>query len=287
MLSDNEKMAQLIVSLYELTDVRANVLDAEGRDLYISNEGTEFCRMIQSTPEGLEKCRECDRKALADCGDGEKVMFYRCHAGLCEAVKPLRAEGRVMGYLLFGEYLDTTSRLRQWESTLRGLDWYQGDREELRRAFDKLHQYTPQKIKAYLEVVQALKTYIYMSGMMLPPQYTDAQRLERYLDQHYMEKLSLTSLSEELNMGRTKLCALARSMPGGYTISQLITRRRVRAACRLLRRTDLPISEVSEAVGVSDYNYFSKIFRQAVGVTPREYRGLPEAEADRRAEEIQ
>ena len=277
MLSDNEKMAQLIVSLYELTDVRANVLDAEGRDLYISNEGTEFCRMIQSTPEGLEKCRECDRKALADCGDGEKVMFYRCHAGLCEAVKPLRAEGRVMGYLLFGEYLDTTSRLRQWESTLRGLDWYQGDREELRRAFDKLHQYTPQKIKAYLEVVQALKTYIYMSGMMLPPQYTDAQRLERYLDQHYMEKLSIASISRDLNIGRTKLCALARELPGGHTISQLITRRRIQRACDLLMRTDLTISEVGESVGISDYNYFSKVFRLETGVTPSAYRRTGES----------
>lgn len=59
MLSDNEKMARLIVSLYELTNVRANVVDAEGRDLYISNVGTEFCHLIQSTPEGLERCRAC------------------------------------------------------------------------------------------------------------------------------------------------------------------------------------------------------------------------------------
>ena len=287
MNSNNEKMAKLISDLYLLTGLRANIMDGEGAELCGGVEVAPFCQLIQSFPEGMARCVRCDRAAIDRCRERGETLSYRCHAGLCEAVQPMRSGEQTVGYLLVGEHLDESSREEQWQNIRRQLEWYPGSFTTLRAAFDVLDQCDSRKIRAYLEIVNALETYTYMSDQLSASQYTDQQRLERYLDQHYMEKLSLTSLSEELNMGRTKLCALARSMPGGYTISQLITRRRVRAACRLLRRTDLPISEVSEAVGVSDYNYFSKIFRQAVGVTPREYRGLPEAEADRRAEEIQ
>ena len=30
--------------------------------------------------------------------------------------------------------------------------------------------------------------------------------------------------------------------------------------------------ELSEAVGISDYNYFSRVFRSVTGLTPRDFR---------------
>ncbi len=108
--------------------------------------------------------------------------------------------------------------------------------------------------------------------MIQATERTDAQRLELYLDQHYMEKLSLESVSRELGIGRTKLCRLARQISGGETLFQLIARRRIEEAKALLMRNDLPISAVAEAVGISDYNYFSRIFRTLTGMTPRDFR---------------
>ncbi len=34
----------------------------------------------------------------------------------------------------------------------------------------------------------------------------------------------------------------------------------------------MPISAVGETVGISDYNYFSKVFRSATGMTPSAFR---------------
>ena len=38
-----------------------------------------------------------------------------------------------------------------------------------------------------------------LKGMILTAEQTDLQKLELYLDQHYMEKLSLASVSQELS----------------------------------------------------------------------------------------
>ena len=42
----------------------------------------------------------------------------------------------------------------------------------------------------------------------------------------------------------------------------------------LLITTDLPVSEISAAVGILDNSYFSRIFRKQTGMTPREYRSI-------------
>ena len=122
------------------------------------------------------------------------------------------------------------------------------------------------------EILKALASYIHLAGMIQTTEYTDLQRLEIYLDQHYMEKLSLASISSALGISRTKLCTLAKRLSGGKTLSQMIAERRVSAAKLLLTRTDKPIAVVAESVGITDYNYFTKIFRSVTGVTPSTFR---------------
>jgi YesN/AraC family two-component response regulator len=108
--------------------------------------------------------------------------------------------------------------------------------------------------------------------MIRTTEYSDLQRLELYLDQHYMEKLSLASISNSLEISRTKLCSMAKRLSGGKTLSRMIAERRVAAAKVLLIKSDRPISEIAESVGITDYNYFTKIFRSVAGMTPRAFR---------------
>lgn len=43
--------------------------------------------------------------------------------------------------------------------------------------------------------------------------------------------------------------------------------------------TNLPISEVAEQVGINDYNYFSRVFKKLVGISPTRYRKTYNKEA--------
>lgn len=278
-LFDNKKLLSLIANLNTITGIRANVYDLSGRDLCLAAKGAAFCQLVQSCPSGRSRCVNCDRNAISCCGDREEVYFYRCHAGICEAIMPIVSNGHPMAYLLFGQFLDSSPREDQWEQVMSSLDWFPGQPEQLRTAFDAFRQYSQQELSAYVEILKAVKSYIDLSGMIHATEYTDQQRLELYLDQHYTEKLTLSSISRDLNIGRTKLCTLAKSLPGGHTLSQLITLRRIQAAKELLTN-DLPISAVGESVGISDYNYFSKVFRSVTGMTPSAYRKTRSAEND-------
>ena len=155
---------------------------------------------------------------------------------------------------------------------IRDRDWWPDGPDALKDAFYQFRRYSKAEIQAYTETLEALSAYIQLKGMILTAEQTDLQKLELYLDQHYMDKLSLESISQQLHIGRTKLCSLAKELSGGRTLSYLIAQRRIEAAKRLLLQSSMPISAVGEKVGISDYNYFSKVFRSATGMTPSAFR---------------
>lgn len=271
-LFDEERLRKLIANLKILTGVPANVLDPDGRDINLFRDHPPFCRAINDLPEGHQRCIACDQCKIQHYTAEKGFQFYRCHAGICEAVMPLYDKNNPLAYLAVGCYLDDSPIEEQWEHTRSLLDWWPDGPDALRDAFFQFRQYSQQEIQAYAETLEALSAYIRLKGMILTAEQTDLQKLELYLDQHYMEKLSLASISKELHMGRTKLCALAKELSGGRTLSQLISQRRIDAAKRLLVQSSLPISAIGESVGVSDYNYFSKVFRAATGMTPSAFR---------------
>ncbi|SFF20685.1 Response regulator receiver domain-containing protein [Paenibacillus algorifonticola] len=93
----------------------------------------------------------------------------------------------------------------------------------------------------------------------------------QYVDEHYREDLTISFLSEHFNVNANYISQLFRKEMG-TTFTQYITALRMDYACRLLSETDLPINEVAEQSGYSDYFYFTRIFKRAKGTTPSSYR---------------
>ena len=271
-LFDEEQLRKLIANLKILTGVPANILDPEGRDINLLRGHPPFCRAINDLPEGHARCVACDRCKIRHYKAESGFQFYRCHLGICEAIMPLYDSKNPLAYLAVGCYLDDSPIEEQWRLTRALLDWWPDGPDALRDAFFQFRQYSQQEVRAYAETLEALSAYIRLKGMILTTEQTDAQRLELFLDQHYMDKLSLAVISEQLHIGRTKLCALAKEVSGGQNLSWLIAQRRIDAAKRLLLQSNKPISAVAEEVGISDYNYFSKVFRSMTGTTPSAFR---------------
>ena len=271
-LFDQEQLLQLVSNLYVLTGIPANILDPQGQDINLFEGHPPFCRALNELPEGHSRCVACDAWKVRTYSAAGGFQFYRCHAGICEAVMPLYDKSHPLAYLIFGCYLDDSPIEAQWERSRAALDWYPGGPDALRDAYFQFRQYTAQELKAYSETLETLAAYIQLKGLIQSTEQTDQQKLALYLEEHYMEKLSLESISQQLRVGRTKLCRLAKELSGGRTLTYLIAQRRIDAAKVLLLQNDLPISAVAEAVGISDYNYFSRVFRSFTGATPRTFR---------------
>lgn len=58
----------------------------------------------------------------------------------------------------------------------------------------------------------------------------------------------------------------------GMNTTLFIRSRRIAKACVLLRETNLAISEIYVKCGIESANYFSRVFKKEMGMTPTAYR---------------
>ncbi len=94
---------------------------------------------------------------------------------------------------------------------------------------------------------------------------------KEYIDLHFKEKDCLSSLEEVCGISRRRLNELFKNQ-FDITPNRYIIMRKVELAKQLLQANELSVLEISEMCGFADIYYFSKVFKNETGLTPREYR---------------
>ena len=92
-----------------------------------------------------------------------------------------------------------------------------------------------------------------------------------YVQLHLEEELSLAYLADLFGKNASALSHTFRKETG-INLTKFIQETRIREAIRLFNTTDLSVSDVAIVVGYQDFSYFSKVFSQITGQSPREYR---------------
>ncbi|MBO5337388.1 MAG: response regulator [Lachnospiraceae bacterium] len=98
---------------------------------------------------------------------------------------------------------------------------------------------------------------------------TESIRL--YIENHYMEDIALQDVAAAMNYSDAYFCKLFKQCFDKSFVSYL-TWFRVEKAKELLADVLVNVKEISINVGYRDSNYFTKVFKRLVGVTPSEYR---------------
>lgn len=92
-----------------------------------------------------------------------------------------------------------------------------------------------------------------------------------HIDSHVSESVSLDDLAARCYVSPGYFRKRFRETTGLSPL-EYINRRRIAMAQELLGQKDLTVAEVAGRVGIPDANYFARLFRQLVGVTPTAYR---------------
>jgi YesN/AraC family two-component response regulator len=93
----------------------------------------------------------------------------------------------------------------------------------------------------------------------------------RYINEHYMEKITLKKLAKYVNINPVYLSSLFMKETK-ISLSSHINKIRVNKSLELLLLTDKSINEIAFTVGYNYQNHFSAMFKKYTGMTPQEYR---------------
>ena len=92
-------------------------------------------------------------------------------------------------------------------------------------------------------------------------EHTKAEEPESLLDQ----------IADTLHVNRSYLSRYYKNKTGVNLFDEILMKR-VEKAKEYLQNTEMKTYEISEAVGVEDAGYFSKMFKKITGVSPKEFR---------------
>jgi AraC-like DNA-binding protein len=92
-----------------------------------------------------------------------------------------------------------------------------------------------------------------------------------FIRTHMERELSRDEVARHAGVSPGHLSQLLKERTG-RTFVELLRETRIQAACELLAQSEAPLSEIAAACGFCDQSYFTHVFRDTRGMTPKQYR---------------
>ena len=128
-------------------------------------------------------------------------------------------------------------------------------------------------LDAYLQAYAELMIDLFQRILShsVSQQSRPVRQAQQIIRQHFADPLSLETVARQVGLSPVYFSAVFKKETGiGFT--DYLNQCRIEQAKKLLEETGLKVLAVSESVGFSGARYFSRVFKNTVGVRPSEYR---------------
>lgn len=212
-------------------------------------------------------CVECQKKVAKKVENGEYTGV--CHAGVKEFVYPVSDMEKCVGFISVGGYKCENS-----ESHINRIsEKYEIPLNKLRLAYSQLKEAIPDKkrVDTLIFPLIAMLKLCLQKAVKTNKNDTFAEKIKSYLLENRNENIKSNDICRHFGCSRSYISREFNKCTG-KTIREYLTELRIADAKILLKSSNLTITEIAFTVGFGDSNYFSNLFKNQVGLTPKEYR---------------
>jgi AraC-like DNA-binding protein/ligand-binding sensor protein len=242
-----------------------------------------FCALVGRTSLGCAACLETQRRAVCDVARQGRLRHLSCFAGLTCVAVPLRIEGRQVATFLSGQVFSRPPTERDFADVLRRLQWQAGVNGEgkLRRAFFATPVISADRFAAAIRLLDVFAKCLVEPAKRQVLSCEDSQpravlRAKEFIHAHFQWPLALKHVAQHAHVNPFYLCRLFKQATG-MTLTDYVTRLRLEEAKRLLLDPSRRVADVIFAVGFGSVSRFNTVFKQQMGLAPRQYRAQVQA----------
>lgn len=268
---NKNNLDKLLLDFYNLTGFATSVWDAQVNLIsYQPTDTCPYCAMIKSTAAGKNGCIKSDTAICFKAKESGKPETHYCHAGLLDTAVPIKYKDTTMGFVIFGQAVDSdeVANRKKIEDISNQLKL---DFDELSFAHSQLRRFEKNKIDSASNIIENIAAHLWLSEYIDIVYNPLASKLDNYIRENIKEELTVNEICEIFGISKNRLYEISHKW-FKKSIFKYITQVRIEEAKKLLATTDFPINQISAQVGINDYNYFTKIFKNNVGITPLKYR---------------
>jgi ligand-binding sensor protein len=261
----NEARA-LLDSFTNLLGIRICFLSLKGHELLVGKRKgfCDFCALIRKRLDLEHRCVDCDRKNWKIAESTGKPLMYKCYAGMMDGCMPVSVEGRIIGYMMWGQFRTSTrcsSEVnRQWKEHF-------GD-DGLQEAFQKAPYFPTAKVADILAMLTALTEFVITRHLISLHGPSPLKPLLTYLSEHPALMLSVADAARLLRRSPSSLAHLFKAVAGKSFIQYQIDAKIEMADRMFAQKPNITVSEVAEALGFKDPYYFSRLYKKHRGHPP-------------------
>lgn len=256
----------------------------------------EYCRFIRSCPEGLKRCRASVTRCMYF--EPDKHYLFPCHAGLFILAIPLHSDSNCVGALATGEIrISNSFNQSNLEEKVKDLNL---DTKKLLKLYEKIPVIKRDKIMLLGESIHNISNCLIKLGIksesvrmtgknniedinginpLIPNNISSiecsrqiVQQASIYIYRNFKKPISLEEVAKHVHLSPTYFSYLFSQVRKQSFSSFLIETRLEKAKELLENYPNISISEISRMIGYNDSNYFSRVFKKNIGISPSAYR---------------
>lgn len=268
---ESNELIELMKNFYTLTGIRIVLFDENYNEiLSYPEECIPFCAHMRCHKDFYEKCRQSDKLSFESCKKTQTLTMHKCHAGLIEATAPITDSGAIIGYIMFGQIRDVKNKYEFTQNLAKLCNKYEHF-ETAGEKIEKIKYKSSKQLVAAAHILEACTSYILLRDLVKPTRMALFNSIDLYISNNLEKELSVDMICRELNIKRTRLYETVRPYINGGIASYIFGKRMARAK-ELIKNTDMSVTEISSAVGFTDYNYFLRCFKKQNGLSVKKYR---------------
>ncbi len=258
---DIDRINKILRDFYNATgtriDLYSNSFEQIGAGQY---NICEFCRAVQKKPECKRICVDFDKRLIQRCIKSKQAERDICPFGLMNVVAPIIYNGESLGYFFFGQ--------------IRTLYKYSG-REALSNAilekYDALNMCGLEFIESISNLAEIILKHLLTENMLKLDYDRMLYKALEYIDSNLEKDLSIKNISQAIGVSKSALYSKFHTYLN-CTVGEYVNKKRIEASLFLLKETDTSIEEVSQKTGFKSASYYTKLFKQQMGITPLKYK---------------
>lgn len=101
--------------------------------------------------------------------------------------------------------------------------------------------------------------------------YEIYNKISKYIEMNFDTDLTLSQISEKFYLSKTAICKLFKKI-NGKTFTEYLNYFRTQESLYYLASNKFTVTQIARSVGFSDPNYYSRVFRKYMHLSPLQYR---------------
>lgn len=266
-----DELQKICLDFFRLAGMGFSLWDENRNNIFsYPHSHGPFCTAVRCNQTLAQKCTLSDSKGLDEVNKTKQPYIYTCHMGLTEAIVPILQDEEIVGYLMMGQIVENENRTKIEERIYKSTNDPEY-RDVLLKSIDENLSSDADKINYCINVLKVMIDYMNLSYVIQKSTESTYSKAKRYINNNLSKPILPRDICKEIGVSENTLYKAIKSK-SGISPTELIRNSKITQAKILLSNTDSSVAKVADDVGIPDVNYFIRIFKKQVGLSPLKYK---------------